>query len=485
MIRVRATRRRRPSVAAITLAVALTVAGGCSSGSDGDASGTGSNGNGSSGNGSSSACSEAVRKQFVLDASREWYLFPESLPAGVDPASFGTAEELLDHLTARAREQRKDRYFSYLTTRAEENSLLGEGQFVGFGLRTRTDPGSRPFVVEVFESSPASEAGLGRGDEIVAVDSGSGYVPVGQLLADGSSISDALGAPEAGLRRGLRLLRGGVTHEVSLTKRTVTIDPVSDLHGTKVLPLAGTTGVGYLNLRTYIATADAQLRDAFARFRAQGIDYFILDLRYNGGGLVSTAVVLNDLLGGSRSAADTQLRITHNASKASLNETRFFAPMAESVRPVRIAFLVTEGTASASEISVNSMLPWVEVAIVGADSFGKPVGQLAFDLAGCEDRLRLVAFRTENALGQGDYYDGLAGTLDFACAAADTLDQPPGEATEGMTSAALHWLATGSCGALITPAPAARLKTGSQARLDRFPRPRDPSAAQHWIPGID
>jgi hypothetical protein len=88
---------------------------------------------------------------------------------------------------------------------------------------------------------------------------------------------------------------------------------------------------------------------------------------------------------------------------------------------VRIAFLTTGATASASEININTMAPWVEIAIVGEDTFGKPVGQLAFDLQGCEDRLRLVAFRIENARGEGDYYDGLAATLPFACA-LPTLD---------------------------------------------------------------
>lgn len=456
------------------LIAAVTILGGCG----------GSSGGGRGGGDSSAACGETARKQFVLDATREWYLFPDLLPATVNASSFATAEELLDYLTATARAQRKDRYFSYLTTRAEENALLGDGQFVGFGLRTRTDPGPRPFIVEVFESSPAAEGGLARGDEIVAVDSGGGFVPVGELLADGSTISDALGPAEAGLRRGLRLLRDGILREVSLTKSIVTIDPVSNVYGVAVLPLAGTTGVGYLNLRTYVATADAELRDAFAGFRAQGIDYFIVDLRYNGGGLVSTAETLSDLLGGDRAASDAQLRITHNANKSHLNEVRYFAPLPQSVRPVRIAFLTTAGTASASEINVNSMAPWVEVAIVGEDTYGKPVGQLAFDLGGCEDRLRLVSFRGENALGRGDYYDGLAETLDFACAAEDTLEQALGDPAEGMAAAALQWLATGACGTVIAPAPAARMKTTMPGATEPHPSPRHPSAAQYWMPGI-
>jgi hypothetical protein len=266
-----------------------------------------------------------------------------------------------------------------------------------------------------------------------------------------------------------------------MTKRTVTIDPISDAYGSAVLPLEGTTGVGYLNLRTYISTADTQLREAFARFRSRGIDWFIVDLRYNGGGLVSTAELLNDLLGGARTSADVQLQVLHNPRRSAENRTRRFNPASQSVRPVRIAFLTTGATASASEINVNSMAPWVEVAIVGENTLGKPVGQLAFDLGGCNTRLRLVSFRTVNARGEGDYYDGLAGTLPFACAATDTLDRPLGDAGEGLTATALEWLRTGACRTVMSPAPAARQK--SDAGGTGPPR-RPASAAEAWLPGI-
>lgn len=469
--------RRTP--AALTLLGALvTLIAGCGGGG----------GDGGGGR-TPTSCGQADLKQFVLATSRDWYLFPELLPATVDTASFATAAELLDHLTATARAQGKDRYFSYLTTRTEENSLLGEGEFIGFGLRTRTDPGPRPFIVEVFEGSPAAEGGLERGDEIVAVDldDGNGYVPVSELLADGSTISDALGPSEVGVERGLMLARTGEAQpvEVRMVKRSVTIDPVSDVYGWAVLPLAGTAGVGYVNLRTYISTADTQLRDAFAELRARDLDYYIVDLRYNGGGLVRIAELINDLLGAARSTSDVQLRMLHNAARsAAEDETRRFDPQPQSVRPVRIAFLTTDATASASEINVNSMAPWVEVAIVGDDTYGKPVGQLAFDLTGCDDRLRLVSFRTVNALDQGDYYDGLAETLEFACAAPDTLQQPLGDPAEGMVSAALHWLANGACETVIAPAIATRAKPGGLQVLDRFPRPAHPSAAQFWLPGV-
>ena len=132
----------------LALSALMTLLAGCGGG-DGSNAGGGTDG----------PCGEATRKQWVLNVAREWYLFPDLLPASTDIAAYSTAEDLLDALTATARAQGKDRFFSYLTTKSAEDSLLGEGQFVGFGFRSRTDTGNRPFVLDVFEGSPAATAG--------------------------------------------------------------------------------------------------------------------------------------------------------------------------------------------------------------------------------------------------------------------------------------------------------------------------------------
>jgi C-terminal processing protease CtpA/Prc len=163
------------------------------------------------------------------------------------------------------------------------------------------------------------------------------------------TISDCSAAD--GVVRGVQVSRNGTAlTPVSMTKRTVTIDPVPDDFGVAILPLAGTTGVGYLHLRSYISPADPQLRAAFAQFRAQNqqLQYFIVDLRYNGGGLLSTAEVVNDLLGGNVAPAEIQYRLVHNASKAAQNSTVRFQSEEHTATPVRIAFLTTDATASAS-----------------------------------------------------------------------------------------------------------------------------------------
>ena len=162
---------------------------------------------------------------------------------------------------------------------------------------------------------------------------------------------------------------GGEPTEAIVTKAVVTILPVP-AGGARILALPSnpTVPVGYLSLRTFTMTAEVPLREAYADFRAQGIEYFIVDLRYNGGGLVRIAELIGDLNGRARSDSDVFLRTSFNSAKSGQNSVHRFNARAESVAPVRIAFITTGITASASEIVIDSLAPWTEVAIVGEDT---------------------------------------------------------------------------------------------------------------------
>jgi C-terminal processing protease CtpA/Prc len=444
----------------------------------------GGGGGGDGGGGSvPNACGSGAEKNFVLDVTREWYLFPETLPPQVSTGDFGTAQELLDFMTATARAQGRDRYFSYVTTQQADSSFLQEGQFIGFGFRMRIE-GSRVFFMEAYESSPASEAGIVRGGELLAIDSGSGYVSVANLLPTDPNLSTALGPAQEGVARGLRFTKPGVAQpvEARLTKRVITIQPIpSDGVAILTLPTNTSVRVGYLNLRSYISTANAPLRNAFDQFRAQGVQYFIVDQRYNGGGLISVAELIGDLFGRNRSSADVYSRLRFRASKSSQDVTHFFQAQAESVAPEAIAFIGTAATASASELTINSMRPWVSAAaLIGGNTYGKPVGQSAFDLTGCDTRLRLVTFRSANRDDQSDYYSGLAGTLP-TCGAADDLSRSMGDPAEASTAAALYWLATGACPATGGAPAAQKPLPGVEIR---YPVPDTPSPAQIHLPGL-
>lgn len=432
----------------------------------------------------STTCSLVNRQNFAASVLNEWYLFPETLPSALSPAPYTSVKDYIDALTATARGQGRDRFFTYVTSIQEENAFFSSGATAGIGVRFAFQ-GNRVVVIEAFEGAPALAAGIDRGTEILSIGTDSSNLQsVSDILtAEGSAgISRALGPNTVGTTRVLRVSDASGTRNVTVSKAEYNIDPLSSRYGAKVIDDGGLR-VGYINMRTFISTADNQLRTAFADFRAQGITNFVIDFRYNGGGLVSTAEVMGDLLGGNRFSSDVFSVTRFRASKASNNETRRFAPQAQSVSPVKIAFIATGATASASELVMASFAPFLgaNAALIGSNTFGKPVGQIAVDQAACDDRIRVVAFAKENAAGQGDYYSGLAGTMKTSCAAADDITRPLGDPQEGSLRAALDFIAGRSC----TPIAVAQSAQSTSSQTERrvIPAPRNANTAQREVPG--
>jgi carboxyl-terminal processing protease len=441
----------------------------------------------------SGTCSLANRQTFAREVLDEWYLFPELLVTSANPGSFNTVQGYLDALTATARAQGRDRFFTFITSIAEENAFLASGASAGIGIRLSIDtPARRVLISESFEGAPGLAAGIDRGDEVLAIGTSNANLRnVADIIAaEGTAgITNALGPNTAGTTRLLRVARGGVAREVSVTKADFDLPAVSSRYGSRIIQDGGRQ-IGYINLRTFISSADTPLRQAFASFRSAGITEFIIDFRYNGGGLVSTAELMGDLLGGNRTSADLYSGVRFRASKASRNENVFFSPRAESVSPVKIAFIGTGATASASELVINSMAPYFgrNLALVGGNTFGKPVGQIALDRSACDDRVRVVAFSSVNNRNQGEYFNGLASTLDVTCQAADDLTRPLGDPQEASIRGALDFLAGRSCTAITLSGPPGNIAGQSQRGMIASDRqllvPDAPSPAQREVPGL-
>ena len=435
---------------------------------------------------SASTCSLRNRQDWAASQLREWYLFPETLPASLDPAPYASVSDYIDALTATARGQRRDRYFTYLTSIAEENAYYASGESAGFGIRLSTNAVQRRvFVTEAFEGAPALAAGIDRGTEIVAVGSTVADLrPVAAIIAaqGAAGVTDALGPATAGTTRLLRVSDSRGQRDLTVTKAVYDLPPVSARYGAKVIEDGGKR-VGYLNLRTFITSAGTPLRAAFQQFRDAGITEVIVDLRYNGGGLVSVSKLFGDLLGGGRATSDVFAYETFRPEKSSENTTYTFAPQRESIAPARIAFIGTGGTASASELLINAFVPYLHgrAALIGANTYGKPVGQVALDRAACDDRLRVIAFATQNSARQGAYFDGLAGTVEASCQAPDDLDHAMGDPQEGSTRQALDFLAGKSCTTISANAQAAQ--AASQGRRELL-TPARASTAQREVPGL-
>ena len=462
------------------LAVSLAACGGGDSGSPTPPV---SSSGGSSGGGGGDSCTLTARQDWARDVLNEWYLFPDLLDTSVNQSSYNDVQSYLDALVAPARAQNKDRFFTYLTSIQEENDLINNGSNAGFGIRLIYDTGAnRVFVAEAFETGPAFPQGFDRGTEIISI----GGQSVASLMASGgpSAVSQALGPSDPGITRSFVIRdTNGVEKSVSVTKAEFPLDPISDRYGVQILN-DGTGEVGYINLRTFIVSdAGPQLREAFQQFKTRGITKVILDLRYNGGGLVSVAELLGDLMADGREGqvfSRTELR----ASKSSENSTDLFQNQAEQIAVTKLAVIGRGGTASASELVTNSFIPYLggNLALIGTNTFGKPVGQFAFDRSACDDRLRAVTFKTVNAAGNGEYFSGLAGVMDATCRADDGIFKPFSDPSEASISVALDFLAGRSCTA-ITGSGSDPSVQGAGSRKELL-QPVFPTAAQRDVPGI-
>jgi len=435
-------------------------------------------------------CTLTSRQVFAKAVIDEWYLFPGDV-ANVNPASHSDIQSYIDALVAPARALNKDRFFTYNTSIAQENAFYANGSTAGFGVRMTYDAvNQRVLIAESYESAPAFAAGIDRGAAIVAIGTTSGNLrTVASIVnAEGTEgITDALGPNDPGVSRVLRITDAAGTRDITVAKADYALDPVSDRYGAKIITEGGRS-YGYINLRTFISSADGQLKAAFADFGARGVTDIIVDFRYNGGGLVSTANLMGDLMGANRAGqlfSQTRFRPTKSAE----NVEHRFTPTAQSIAPTRVAFIGTGSTASASELVINAMLPHLgtNMTLVGSNTYGKPVGQIALDKPECDDRMRIVAFATVNSNGQGDFYDGLAPKIANSCAASDDLTLPLGDARESSVRAAIDFLAGNACTTRIADASVGASAQRRSAQMVAEPEmliPGRPSAAQRELPGL-
>ena len=244
----------------------------------------------------------------------------------------------------------------------KEMQIDTSGELMGVGIQLSLDKDSKELiVVSPIEGTPASKAGVQPKDVIVTIDGKS---------TQGMGTEDAvklIRGPE-GSEVVLGLRRKGTVVTVPLTRARIEIHAVeSSLNST-----ANGTRIGYIRLKQFNANASREMREAIRNFEQDGVDGYVLDVRFNPGGLLDASVDIARQWLNKGTIVSTRTR-------EGIRDVRRATGSAMTTKPVVV--LVNEGSASASEILSGALQDNNRAKLVGQKTFGKGLVQSVRGLA--------------------------------------------------------------------------------------------------------
>lgn len=359
--------------------------------------------------------SKYTTQEFVYGAMQEVYLWNDHIPT-LDPNSYSEPANLFEAIRYKSNIYEQVDQWSFLTDDFIGVLNMFQGITTSFGHRlylTLVEEGSPQvvaLVLYVYENTPASEAGLKRGDMIYKVD--------GQNITL-DNYKSLLGKNSYNLTWKVAVdgIPGQTDKSGSLTKREINEDPIINSQ------VIEGTNVGYLMYDSFIHGYDDDLKAVFADFKSQGVSDLILDLRYNSGGDDVSATLLASLIAPKASTTgkyffesvyndNFEAYYEENPDAAEKNHAKGmkFESHDECLELDRVYILTTDGTASASELVINGLEPVMEnVYVVGDTTHGKCTGMSGFpdDEDNPEWGIFPVIVKASNSAGVTDYYNGL------------------------------------------------------------------------------
>ncbi|MBI5759040.1 MAG: S41 family peptidase [Planctomycetales bacterium] len=307
-------------------------------------------------------------------AMLRWTMDVANQQLGINPAAvtiefvYGAIESL-------------DQFSAFLPPESVQatHQLLGE-TVVGIGVQVKQHE-QGVLVAKVIPSGPAAEAGLRKGDVIVAVD---GFPLTGSDLDSASRrITGPAGSPVQ-----LMIVRDGqAASTVVLSRRSMDVPSVTDVH-----MLDAGAGIGYLKLDMFAARSAADLEQALWTLHRQNMRTLVFDLRDNPGGLLTAAIEVSNIFLPSGVIVSTKGRTTGDNSKAEA--------AGGNVWKVPLILLIDEHSASASEIFAAAIQENGRGLIVGRHSYGKGTVQTLFPLQSISAGLRLTTAKFYSPRGR-------------------------------------------------------------------------------------
>ncbi|AEI41453.1 S41 family peptidase [Paenibacillus mucilaginosus] len=290
--------------------------------------------------------SGASRVQEVMELLQKKHVSAPSADALSDAAVKAMVESLEDPYT---------QYFTPEELQQFEDAV--ENQYVGIGVRIGLEP-EGVYIADVFEGSPAKEAGLAPGDLIVTV---GGTSVAGKKTGEVAELI----AGEPGTTVVVGVVRGSETKEFTVSRKKVQIPTVVS----RVFP----SKVGYLEIASFSSDADELLEKELAALKSQGIRSLILDLRDNPGGLLESAK-------GMIRQFVKEGTLIHTLDSSRVDKPVEFS--GGTTQPFPLYVLVNENSASASEVLTGALQDYGAAKVIGAHTYGKGSVQSVYELEG-------------------------------------------------------------------------------------------------------
>ncbi len=352
--------------------------------------------------------SESRMRDSVYLYTYYFYLWQDKLPPSFQTGQHRNAESVLESLKSYAVDPLGKAYdrFSFLDRYGAVNQEIQQGHLGSFGFDVRYLTQDDLYIKRVHEGSPAYAAGIRRGWKVLEINGRTALDLASMEQDDFAFLFQALDGENIRLR--LENPAGGQL-SITLSRKLYALNPVLS---TEIWEVGGRK-IGYFAFDSFLSLSliKGQLDQAFNYFSSNGVEQLIVDLRYNGGGDVSTATYLTNLIapvsthGTLMSYYNINQTLKHEGWDLFLFGPQYFNKQ-NSLELDKVYFLVTGGTASASELLINNLTPHMDVVLVGdSETYGKPVGYFGWDIMGTD--LYAVSFQTLNSLGYGDYFSGM------------------------------------------------------------------------------
>ena len=386
--------------------------------------------------------SVAQEKAYLRAFVDESYLWYRDVPGNLVAANYATAPayfEVLKTPAVTASGAAVDQFHWSQTTASWNAEMAGQAQDYGIRWAALANSPPRNWVVaEVAPGSPAAQLGVQRGFKVTSID---GVDFVSDNTAAGVAILNqglsptVAGAHGFGFNGGAELSMSPGPYQVTTVQRVQTFATAKDV-------------VGYFSFDSHLAQSEGELIAAINQLKDANVSDLVIDMRYNGGGMLYIASELAYMIAGPDATAGKVFeQASYNDKLVARNTTYGFAfygttPVGSlpTLGLKHVTVLTTRSTASASESVINSLRGVdVSVDLMGATTRGKPYGFAPQD--NCGYTYFAIQFKGVNNKGFGDYADGFAPT----CAAADDYSHARGDSAEAMLSAALSYRLTGLC----------------------------------------